>query len=755
MAGIQIEQLDLDSLRRIFPDKTDIGKVEERLESELEDATSRESIVDTLKNLNTDEFTTIGVEGRLDEFINKSDDVEPEDGSIDVTESDGTRYQITPTRGYISKDGNNVLVYQHPLTHNANEISETTDKKFSSEIEKNQWNNKVSQNQLDTSILSTKNDLSSMILTYVNSLQNRLNIVEAKLDIDTLETNRKELIDIINNSLDCICKNFTILGTGTTTLFAVNHNLNSRDIQVSVIDNTTNEIVYPQIDIANFNRINVIFADPVPVNQTYTVVVSGKKEMSTVYSEVNSLLDTILNKTSLVGDGLTKSFKVDHKLGTKDIFVSCIFSGGSTFCPAYPDITISDNDYIMVDFKKAPASGDMYNIYISKTPVLTNQYENPVLASVTTDPRCKGFNNVNYVCSRVVKSYNVSIDAGETSTILQHNNGTMFLQVGMYDKSNLEYTLFPDFQIIDPNHIKLTVKPADVARNFRVTLFSHETIIYQTLDDDNVAVSYVTLDKTSDTIYGIGTTSQLTALVIPEDASNRNVTWSSSDDSVVTVDNTGLVTVVSENGTAQITVTTVDGGYTSTCEIVTRPAIVPVERIDLNFNDYEFTSFDYTEALVATVVPADATFPDYTWSSSNEAVATVDANGVVTPIAQGTCVITATSTSDPSIKGTCNIRVHLIYVPVTDIYVNPLSASIYPEEYVKLDYHVLPNNATNKGVTLSSSNPEIARVNQTNKLVIGVDVGIATIRVEAADGSGVYKNVRVSVIEDPEPEPNP
>ena len=752
MAGIQIEQLDFDSLQKYFPSKVDVKEYFDQAEADIEAATTRDALKSKLSSLSKDELDELGIEERLDDFITKSDDIEPISDAIDVTESDGVNYHIEPTKGYVAKDGTNVLVYQHPLTHNANEITETTDKKFTSADEKSTWNSKVGQSQLDNSVNGLKNDLSSMILTYVNNLEQRLNTVEELLEISTLETKRKELVSIINRSLDAICKNFSILGNDATKSFNIEHKLNSKDIQVFVVDNDTMSFVYPQINIINFNNIVVDFKNAPDATKNYTVIISGKKEIDTVYSEVNALLNSILNKMTITGDGATKEWTLNHNLDTKDLYISCELVGNDANVPAYPDIFVSNDNFITVKFKKPPISGATFNFYLSKTPVLTNQYGNELLASLTTDPRCKGFNNVNYVCSRAIKSYNISLDADETEFLLAHNNNTQYLQVGLYDKSTLEYTLFPDYVIEDDNHIRLKFKPKSTPRNFRITLLSHEEIIYQTLDDPNVAVSYVALDTLSAHIYGEGNTLQLNATVIPEDASNKNVTWSSDNAAVATVDSNGLVTLVAPTGTANITVTTVDGGYHTTCNIIARPAIVPVDSISLNMTDIDFSNLDYTETLEATISPVDATFPDYTWESSNTSIATVDENGVVTPIAEGACTISAISTHDPTKSATCNVKVKIRKVLATGIYVNPDSCSLKVGDVQRIDYHLLPSNVTDKTVKITSQNPEIARINNTNNLIVAVDVGITRVTVEAHDGSGVKKTIHVSVYEDPEPE---
>ena len=141
-----------------------------------------------------------------------------------------------------------------------------------------------------------------------------------------------------------------------------------------------------------------------------------------------------------------------------------------------------------------------------------------------------------------------------------------------------------------------------------------------------VSVNSVSLNK-NELSLGKGATETLVATVLPSNASNKNLTWSSSDDNVATVDSNGLVTAVG-GGNANITVTTVDGGHTAQCEI---NVIVNVNSVSLNKNELSLDK-GATETLVATVLPSDASNKSITWSSSDDNVATVDSNGLVTAV---------------------------------------------------------------------------------------------------------------------------
>ncbi|HUG12079.1 MAG TPA: Ig-like domain-containing protein [Opitutaceae bacterium] len=137
----------------------------------------------------------------------------------------------------------------------------------------------------------------------------------------------------------------------------------------------------------------------------------------------------------------------------------------------------------------------------------------------------------------------------------------------------------------------------------------------------------------------VNDTLQLTATLSPADASFQSVTWASDDTDVATVDGSGLVTAVGE-GTATITATTDDGGFQDTCEItVTR---VPVTGVGVAPTSASL-DINAKVQLIATVAPADASFPGVSWSSSDSDVAAVDSEGLVTAVATGEATITVTT----------------------------------------------------------------------------------------------------------------
>lgn len=168
-----------------------------------------------------------------------------------------------------------------------------------------------------------------------------------------------------------------------------------------------------------------------------------------------------------------------------------------------------------------------------------------------------------------------------------------------------------------------------------------------------VSVTGVTLDQETLTLVAGGATGTLVETVEPADATDPRVTWSSSAPAVATVDD-GVVTPLTA-GTADITVITVDGGFTATCEVTVSAAPVAVTGVTLDEATLALTVGDAAVTLVAIVAPATATDTSVIWASSDEAVAIV-ALGVVTPLNAGISAITAT-TVDGGFVATCVVTV--------------------------------------------------------------------------------------------------
>lgn len=238
-----------------------------------------------------------------------------------------------------------------------------------------------------------------------------------------------------------------------------------------------------------------------------------------------------------------------------------------------------------------------------------------------------------------------------------------------------------------------------------------------TIEVTGVSLNNSTLSLT------VGSSETLTATVSPDNATNKTVSWSTSDSGVASVSD-GLVTAVGV-GNATITVTTEDGGKTATCAVTVNP--VEVTSVTLDQNTLSLTKGG-TATLVATVNPATATNKTVTWSSNDANVATVDVNGKVTAVGGGSATITATAGGK---SATCGVTVT---VPVTGVSLNKTTLTLALNATETLTATVSPSNATNKNVTWSSNNTSVATVSSSGK-VTAVASGAATITVKTKDGN--------------------
>ena len=227
----------------------------------------------------------------------------------------------------------------------------------------------------------------------------------------------------------------------------------------------------------------------------------------------------------------------------------------------------------------------------------------------------------------------------------------------------------------------------------------------------------------------VGDSWKLTPTVIPSNASNQRVKWTSDNTSVASVSSDGEVTAKSL-GQATITVRTLEGDKKATCTINVTTA--RVTGVYLNVSKYSIDLNGIPIILHATVVPSYATDKSVKWSSDNTAVATVSSDGTVTPKGVGEATITVT-TNDGGKTASCLITV-TGNTSVTGVSLDKTNLSMTPGDTQYLTASVSPSNASNKSVTWTSSNTSVATVSSSG-LVTAKAAGTATITVKTADGS--------------------
>ena len=355
----------------------------------------------------------------------------------------------------------------------------------------------------------------------------------------------------------------------------------------------------------------------------YELVYTGNY-LTPAYDEYSSSI------TNATHEGDTLTFDVNYE-GNNIDFVTIIVYG--------------DNNEVIYKYEGSP---------IYQVTVNSMGYEN-VTCSVSINGQMTHFEQL-YASQEIVHVTSVSLDqsslelsVGDTHefvvTVLPENATNKEVIWSSSDESVLIVT---DGVItaIKEGKATLIVKSKDGFKSStcEVTVNKEPSIIHVT----SVSLNETTLNIETGDRY------TLLATVLPSDASDKSVNWSSNNESVVTVTSKGKITALSA-GQAIITVTTTDGGLTASCTVNVTQKVVPVNGVSLNYSELELSVGD-NENLIAKVLPTNATNKEVIYSSTNEAVVTVDENGLVSAVGVGDAIIVV-ETVDGGYQDFCIIKV--------------------------------------------------------------------------------------------------
>jgi uncharacterized protein YjdB len=261
-----------------------------------------------------------------------------------------------------------------------------------------------------------------------------------------------------------------------------------------------------------------------------------------------------------------------------------------------------------------------------------------------------------------------------------------------------------------------------------------KTILVHVVNEDTAATATPTTPTTQLSIQNppdslaLGEKAALTA--VQDAGASEAISWSSSDTGVLYVSSKGVVTAVGR-GSAEITATSASGVKASvTIAVTAAPEVVTVKSVRLDQTSLTLYLGEGSAQLTATVLPADATNGKVTWTSYNTQAATVDQNGLVTPVGQGVATITA---SAGGYKASCTVTVQPQRVRVTGISFSETDHNLPLHSTVTLLPTVAPGNATVKTLTWVSDDPTVATVSRTG-IVTGVSVGSTTVTATTVDG---------------------
>lgn len=268
--------------------------------------------------------------------------------------------------------------------------------------------------------------------------------------------------------------------------------------------------------------------------------------------------------------------------------------------------------------------------------------------------RTKGTDGGYRYVARLKGQFNIPEETYQTENDGTDTNNTQITFTGIYTEYEFNKGVYDGTQWSKAGAKGIVVDAryglADVSTFFDA-IQTPDSIQVAPEPTGDIPVTGVTVAPTTGSVT-VGEQLTLTATVAPSDATNKAVTWSSSDDTIATVTD-GVVTGVAA-GDATITVTTVDGSFTATCAVTVSAATVAVTGVTVSPTS-DSIAVSETLTLTATVAPENATNKAVTWSTSEATVATVE-DGVVTGVSAGTATITVT-TVDGSFTDTCEVTV--------------------------------------------------------------------------------------------------
>ena len=283
-------------------------------------------------------------------------------------------------------------------------------------------------------------------------------------------------------------------------------------------------------------------------------------------------------------------------------------------------------------------------------------------------------------------------------------------------------------------------------KNFRIKAYTDNS------DIKTVAVESVSLDKT-EAVLKEKETVKLNATVLPENADNKNVHFTSDNDAVAAVDDNGLVTALS-SGEAVITVITEDGKKTAKCKITVEKEIIQLKTITITNAPAELEKGAQVQLGIKYIPDNTTQSKSVEWKTSDASVAVVSSTGLVTAKKTGTVTITAVSKADSSIQSKITIKV---LSHITDVTVTGPSGTLYTDTKYKFTAKITPDDTTdNKTVTWSVSDSNIAQIATDGTLSFKkagtVDV-IATVKATSTNTiikkltvTGVKRVINVSSV---------
>lgn len=383
------------------------------------------------------------------------------------------------------------------------------------------------------------------------------------------------------------------------------------------------------------------------------------------------------------------------------------------------DVVWSSSNEAVAEVKNGVVAGKS----VGRADITIASKDNPNVKKTCVVYVSKELDNSKVTAVRNDKNINVNWTkvAHASSYVLSRYNKSTGIVNDIYEGTD---TAFEDKDLTSCKYVytvKAIVDENDADANFYSNSVSEESeavIIPESVTGIEVANDYQHMG------LFVGGSGKIRYSVLPSNATNTNVTFKSLNEKVATVDANGVVTGVSE-GNADIVITTEEGGFEAKCAV--RVDGIDARGIERVGDKTVTMGLNQTRQLQVKITPSDTTNKNVQWTSSNNSVATVDSNGVVTSKNSGSTIITATTHN--GLKTEFFIEVE---TPVTNITLNSNEINLNPGGTFKLDATVNPSNASNKNIKWISANESIATVDQSGNVTADV-AGTTYISAVSAD----------------------
>lgn len=535
------------------------------------------------------------------------------------------------------------------------------------------------------------------------------------------------------------------------------------------------------ITVTGSGGVSIITTDNGTLQLTATVLPSNASNKSVKWSVINGTGQASVNSSGLVtaianGTVTARATAVDGSgvFGTLLITISnqIVYVTGITVTGAGGATLINtDKGTLQLTASVSPSNASNKSITwsvingtgqasINSSGVLTAVANGTVTARATANDGSGIYGTLLITISnQVIKVTSISVSGADGVSTITTDNGTLQLSAGISPSNATNKTVTWSVTngtgqaAINSSGLVSAVKNGTVTARATANDGSgvYGTLII-TISNQVIPVSSITVTGAGgSTVVSTGGSLQLTADVLPADASNKTVSWSVTNGTgQATINTSGFLTAVA-NGTVTARASANDGsGVYGTLIITIETLIIPVTSITVTGADGLSTISvdDGTLQLNSAVLPSNATNKSVTWSViDGTGEASISSSGLVTAISNGNVTVRATARDGSGVFGSLLITISNQIIEVDEITVTGEggATSLVTGATLQLTASVLPVNATNKTVTWSVL-PGTGQASISSAgLLTAVSAGTVTARATANDGTGIFGTLTITI----------